>query len=122
MRKRVAYALLLSCLAATMAAGAPDKQHPAKAKEKINRHDPAFRNGYKDGWREGARDAAALSSTYNDHSDALYADANDGYTHQYGDYEAYRRLFRHGFEDGYRDGWNYNAGYYCPFGCAGGGP
>ena len=122
MAQRVIFALLLGAVFAVGALGQPNHHHDAKAKIKIDRHDPAFRNGYQDGWREGAQDAAALSNTYNDESGSLYADANDGYTHQYGDFENYRKLFRHGYVDGYRDGWNYNAGYYCPFGCAGGGP
>jgi hypothetical protein len=121
MSHRVLCALLLGSALAASAFGLPD-HHPPKTKIKIDRHDPAFRKGYHDGWQQGAKDAAALSNTYNDQSSQMYADANDGYTHQYGDFETYRKLFRHGYVDGYRDGWNYNAGYYCPFGCAGGGP
>lgn len=122
MRHRVILAVLLGCAFVPGAYGLP-RQHPAKPpKTKVNRHDPAFRKGYKDGWREGAQDAAGLSSTYKDESGPLYVAADDGYTHQYGEFEDYRKLFRLGYIDGYRDGWNYNAGYYCPFGCAGGGP
>ena len=120
MNHRILCALLLGCVFAVGAYAVPSKQHKAKAK--IDRHDPAFRTGYLDGWREGAKDSAALSNSYNDQSSQTYADANDGFSHQYGDFEKYRALFRHGYVDGYRDGWNYNAGYYCPFGCAGGGP
>ncbi len=120
MSHRMLWALFLGCALAVSAFGLPD--HHPKTKTKIDRHDPAFRKGYLDGWREGAKDAAALSNTYNDQFSQLYADANDGYTHQYGEFEKYRKLFRSGYVDGYREGWNYNAGYYCPFGCAGGGP
>ena len=114
--------LLLGIVCTSGALALPQKRHGDKSKAKIDRHDPAFRTGYLDGWREGAKDSAALSNSYNDQSSQTYADANDGYTHQYGDFKNYQKLFRNGYVDGYRDGWNYNAGYYCPFGCAGGGP
>jgi hypothetical protein len=83
--------------------------------------DPAFRAGYDDGYRLGANDAMANSTTYNDESSSVYRLATDGYSAQYGDLDKYQRLFRLGYIAGYKLGWDSNVGRYCGF-CGGGGP
>ena len=83
---------------------------------RVNRKDPAFRAGYDDGYRQGASDSAALSNRYSDESGPLYEQAIDGYTPQYGDRQAYQRLFRQGYVAGYKAGWDFNSGQYNPLG------
>jgi hypothetical protein len=123
MSGRVIRALFMSSALAASAVALPTKhQKDANAPTKAMRHDAAFRAGYGDGWGQGANDAEALSSSYKDESGPLFEEANDGYTHKYGDYETYRKLFRLGYIAGYKAGWDYNVGQYCSFGCAGGGP
>jgi len=89
---------------------------------KVDRKDPAFRAGFDDGYRQGANDSQALSSAYADESGPNYEQATDGYTTQYGDREAYQKLFRLGYVKGYKAGWDFNAGMYSCFGAGGGGP
>ena len=123
MSRRIAIIVLLASLFALVASASTGK-HPAdsKAKAKAGRQDPAFRAGYDDGYREGYRDAAALSNAYKDEVGALYEQASDGYTPQYGDREAYVRRFRRGYVAGYKSGWDFNSGQYCPTGCGAGSP
>ena len=123
MSQRIAIIVLLASLFVLVASASTSK-HPtdSKAKLKASRHDPAFRAGYDDGYREGYKDAAALSNAYKDEVGPLYEQASDGYTPQYGEHEAYQRRFRSGYVAGYKSGWDFNAGQYCPTGCGGGGP
>lgn len=100
---------LLSLPATALAANHRDH---AKSKVHINRKDPAFVQGYEDGYRQGSNDAHALSNVYRDESGPVYEQASDGYSAQYGDQEAYRRRFRRGYIDGYKAGWDFNAGAY----------
>ena len=122
MSRRIAVAVLLASLF-SLAASASTSKHPGeRPAAKAPHHDPAFRQGFDDGYREGAKDAAALSNVYQDRSSALYDQADDGYTQQYGDEARYQRLFREGYIRGYKAGWDFNAGQYCSLGCGGGGP
>ncbi len=119
---RIMCALLLGSAFAVGALGAPAKQHnDASAANKVNRHDPAFRAGYMDGYRQGANNSEALSPGYNDQSGPAYEQAIDGYTPQYGDQTTYQKLFRLGYIAGYKEGWDFNSGQYNPLGAGGGG-
>lgn len=115
-------ALLLGFAFAASAFGSPAKHHDASAaNSKINRHDPAFRVGYMDGYRQGSNDSAALSNSYSDESGPLYDQALDGYTPQYGDQATYQQMFRQGYIEGYKAGWDFNSGQYNPLGAGSGG-
>jgi len=120
---RIMCALLLGFSFAVGAFGSPTKHHddPSAAHSQVNRHDPAFRAGYMDGYRQGANDCEALANGYNDESGPLYDQALDGYTPQYGDPAAYQSLFRMGYIAGYKAGWDFNAGQYNSLGGGGGG-
>ena len=121
---RIVYVALITAAFAISALAAPSKHHnqrgPAITKE--IRHDPAFRKGFNDGYRQGANDSEALSNVYKDEVGPLYEQASDGYIPEYGDLASYQKLFRLGYVDGYKDGWDFNAGQYTPFGAGGGGP
>jgi hypothetical protein len=122
MKCRIVCALLLGSAFAAGAFGAPAKQHhDASAGNKVNRHDPAFRAGYMDGYRQGSNDSEGLSPGYNDQSGPAYEEAVDGYTPQYGDQATYQKLFRQGYIGGYKAGWDFNSGQYNPLGAGGGG-
>ena len=120
---RIVCALLLSVTFAVGAFAASPKHQKdsGAAHAKVNRHDPAFRAGYMDGYRQGSNDSEALSNSYKDESGPLYDQALDGYTPQYGDQATYQRLFRQGYIKGYKDGWDFNSGQYNPLGAGGGG-
>jgi hypothetical protein len=113
---RIIYALLLGSAFTVGALGAPAKHNDASAANKVNRHDPAFRAGYMDGYRQGANESAALAAGYNDQSGPAYEQAIDGYTPQYGDRTTYQTMFRLGYIAGYKSGWDFNAGRYSPLG------
>lgn len=122
MNSRLISALLLNMLMAVAASGAAAKHHdPGSAKTTINRHDPAFRIGYLDGYRQGSNDSEALSNSYRDESGPVYAQAEDGYSPQYGDLSHYQQVFRRGYIEGYKAGWDFNSGQYTPLGAGGGG-
>jgi hypothetical protein len=119
---RIMCALLLGSALAVGAFGSPAKHdNDASAANKVNRHDPAFRTGYMDGYRQGANDSEALSNGYRDESGPVYEEAIEGYTPQYGDRGTYQKLFRLGYIAGYKDGWDFNSGQYNPLGAGGGG-
>jgi len=115
--------LLLGTAFAVSAVAASPKhdKDPSAANSKVNRHDPAFRAGYMDGYHQGSNDSEALSNSYKDQSGPVYDQALDGYTPQYGDQATYERLFRLGYIAGYKDGWDFNSGQYNPLGAGGGG-
>jgi hypothetical protein len=121
MRYRIIGALLLGSALAVGALGAPAKHNNASAANKVNRHDPAFRTGYMDGYRQGANQSEALAAGYNDQSGPAYEEAIDGYTPQYGDRTTYQTLFRLGYIEGFKAGWDFNSGQYNPLGAGGGG-
>jgi len=122
MRIQILCGLLLAT-AFTAGAFAAPKHHndPSTAHSKGNRHDPAYRAGYMDGYRQGSNDSEALSTSYKDESGLVYDQALDGYTQQYGDQATYERRFRRGYIAGYKDGWDFNSGQYNPLGGGGGG-
>jgi hypothetical protein len=124
MNCRIACVLLLILTFAVGALASPRKHHQDShaVNSKVIRHDPAFRAGYMDGYRQGANDSAALSNSYRDESGPIYDEALDGYTPQYGDRATYQKLFRQGYIEGYKAGWGFNSGQYTPFGAGGGGP
>ncbi len=124
MRGRTICVLLFGVTFAVGAYAASPKHHKGSSAVnlKVNRHDPAFRTGYMDGYRQGSNDSAALSNSYKDESGALYDEALDGYTPHYGDQATYRKLFRLGYIAGYKDGWDFNSGYYTPLGAGDGAP
>ena len=121
MSRRSICVLLFGCAFALSAYAVPGrpKHQPSS---KIDHHDPAFRRGYDDGYRQGATDSAALSNAYKDEIGPAYDQATDGYTPQYGDQQAYQKLFRLGYVAGYKAGWDFNSGQFCSLGCGGGGP
>ena len=123
MNSRIIVALLLGILFAVAAFGSPAKhpKSPSSAKPKVNRHDPAFRTGYMDGYRRGANDSEALSNSYKDESGPAYDQADDGYSPQYGVLAGYQIMFRLGYIEGYKAGWDFNSGQYNPLGAGGGG-
>jgi len=120
---RTMFALLIGVGFAVNAFAASPKHNkdPKAAHAKVNRHDPAFRAGFMDGYRQGSNDSEALSNSYRDESGPVYGEALDGYTPQYGDQAAYQQLFRRGYIAGYKDGWDFNSGQYNPLGAGGGG-
>ena len=119
---RIVCALLLGSAFAAGAFGSPAKHHnDTSAANKVNRHDPAFRAGYMDGYRQGSNASEALANSYNDQSGPAYEQALDGYTPQYGDQATYQKLFRLGYIVGYKAGWDFNAGQYNPLGGGGNG-
>ena len=124
MGHRMTTVTLLASLFAFSAYASPGRhpKDPNAPNLKLVRHDPAFRAGFDDGYRQGANDSAALSNAYQDEAGRLYDQATDGYTLQYGDQEAYQKVFRLGYVAGYKAGWDFNAGQYCALGCGGGGP
>ena len=115
---RIALVLLVGAAFAVGAFAAPPQHHEkARAADvKVDRHDPAFRTGYMDGYRQGANDSQALSSSYKDQSGPVYEEALDGYTPEYGDRATYELRFRRGYIAGYKDGWDFNSGKYSPLG------
>jgi len=115
--------LLLGVTFAVGASAASPKHQkdPGAVNMKAIRHDPAFRTGYMDGYRQGSNDSEALSNAYKDESGPLYDQALDGYTPQYGDQATYQQLFRLGYIEGYKAGWDFNSGQYNPLGAGGGG-
>jgi len=104
-------ALVLGLIFVVGAFGASPKHHrdPSAVNSKVNRHDPAFRAGYMDGYRQGSNDSAALSNSYKDENGPLYDEALDGYTPQYGDQATFQKLFRQGYIAGYKAGWDFMA-------------
>ena len=117
----LAAALLALPSGATAASPETPNHASAKSNAKQIRHDPAFRAGYDDGYRQGANDSLRNSNVYRDESGAVYENASDGYAAQYGDLQQYRKLFRLGYVDGYKAGWDFNVGQYCGM-CGPGGP
>ncbi len=79
----------------------------------VDTNSPAYRNGYEEGYRQGANDSAA-NANYGDTSSPAYNLGTAGYQPQYGDMENYQKLFRRGYIEGYKAGWHFNAGVYCP--------
>ncbi len=92
MNRRVGCVPLVVLTFVTGALGSPSKRHRDSRADnsKVIRHDPAFGTGYMDGYRQGAKDSAALSNSYRDESGPVYDDALDGYTPQYGDLRDHR--------------------------------
>ncbi|MFZ3211790.1 MAG: hypothetical protein WA188_09755 [Terriglobales bacterium] len=113
-RRRWILVFAVTCALGVFAS--PDKNPPHNNAVRVNRHDPAFRAGYMEGYRQGAGDSEALSNSYRDESGPAYAEATDGYTTQYGDKEVYQQRFRLGYIAGYKAGWDFNAGLYNPLG------
>jgi len=107
--------------ASTLVASPKHNKDPKTAHSKVNRHDVAYRTGFKAGYREGSNDSEALSNSYRDESGPLYGEALYGYTPQYGDQAAYQELFRQGYIAGYKEGWDFNSGQYNPLGAGGSG-
>jgi hypothetical protein len=67
-------------------------------------HDPAFRNGYADGYTAGLNDGRRR------HRDAPFASgrfrsADHNYRREYGPRDAYRFNYRDGFREGYERGY-----------------
>ena len=65
---------------------------------------PAYDNGYREGIKEGEKDARSRDAfEFRDEGD--WRDADNGYRGNYGDRSRYQRVFRDGFETGYADGY-----------------
>jgi hypothetical protein len=109
--KTLVLAITLALLPVGVTAANRSSDHP-KSKIHNVRKDPAFVRGYADGYREGSKDAHALSNAYRDESGPIYEQAGDGYTPQYGDEATYKRRFRRGYVEGYKAGWDFDAGAY----------
>jgi len=118
---RIMCTLLVGATFAVGAFASPTKQHndPSPAHLKMGRHDPAFRSGYDDGYRQGANDAESVALAYTDESGQAYDQALDGYTSGYGDQVTYQRRFRRGYIAGYKAGWDFFSGQYTPLGAGG---
>jgi hypothetical protein len=72
----------------------------------------AYDNGFRDGFRNGERDARDRRDFRVDR-DGDYRSADDGYRREGGyDRDQYRRSFRRGYESGYRDGFERMARSY----------
>jgi hypothetical protein len=65
----------------------------------------AYDNGYREGLARG-RDDARRGREFSYARDDEYRDADKGYRRQYGNRDAYRRMFRQGFQAGYTESFN----------------
>ena len=68
-------------------------------------------NGYRDGLREGAKDAAD-GDGYNPFGEHAYKDGATGYISKYGNRGAYQRLYRQSFMRGYKESFDRYLGNY----------
>jgi hypothetical protein len=71
----------------------------------------AHLNGYRDGLREGAKDAAD-GDGYNPFGEHAYKDGATGYISKYGNRSAYQRFYRQSFVRGYRESFDRYLGNY----------
>lgn len=67
-------------------------------------------NGYRDGLREGAKDARDGDS-YNPFGEHAYKDGATGYISKYGNREAYQQTYRQSFVRGYKESFDRYLGY-----------
>lgn len=67
-------------------------------------------NGYRDGAREGAKDARDGDS-YNPFGEHAYKDGATGYISKYGNREAYQQTYRQSFVRGYKESFDRYLGY-----------
>lgn len=68
-------------------------------------------NGYRDGLREGGRDAGD-GDAYNPFGEHAYKDAATGYISKYGNRDAYQQLYRQSFMRGYKESFDRYLGSY----------
>lgn len=67
-------------------------------------------NGYRDGQREGAKDARD-GDAYNPFGEHAYRDGATGYISKYGDRQFYQQIYRQSFVRGYRESFGRYLGY-----------
>ena len=68
-------------------------------------------NGYRDGLREGAKDATD-GDRYDPFGEHAYKDGATGYISKYGNRAAYQRLYRQSFVRGYKESFDRYLGNY----------
>ena len=66
--------------------------------------DPAFAQGYDEGYYRGRADAQSRHR-YDARKHRAYRQADSGYHRRYGPRDAYRQIYRRGFTDGYEEGY-----------------
>lgn len=65
----------------------------------------AYDRGYREGAKEGEKDARQ-GRYFEFERDGKYRDADAGYKREFGDRDAYRRVFRQGYATGYTDAYS----------------
>lgn len=68
-------------------------------------------NGYRDGLREGSRDAQD-GDAYNPFGEHVYKDGATGYISKYGNRNAYQQIYRQSFVRGYKESFDRYLGNY----------
>ena len=98
--------LMLGSPASAQLAGTIDSNRPAYADEARQPYNEsrrvAYDNGYRDGVKEGERDARGRNA-FNYQDERTWQRADNGYHRSFGDRERYQQSFRTGFAAGYSD-------------------
>jgi flagellar biosynthesis/type III secretory pathway protein FliH len=98
--------LLFSSPASAQLAGLSDMNRPSYADEARQPYNEsrrvAFDNGYREGVKEGDRDARSRN-TFNYQDERTWQRADKGYHRSFGDRQRYEQTFRSGFASGYSD-------------------
>lgn len=100
--------LLMLALAGPGLAQMAPARHPQPMQPAATATDPAYMNGYREGYQAGAHDRAN-SAAFNYRKFLAYQQALDGYQANTGNQSAYQSAFRSGFQDGYTDGFDGHA-------------
>jgi flagellar biosynthesis/type III secretory pathway protein FliH len=113
----VAVGLALAAPASAQIAGRSDWGYADEARQPYNEsRRVAYDNGYREGVREGERDARSRD-TFNYQDERTWQRADKGYHRSFGDRQRYAQSFRTGYAAGYSDSYrryapNYGYGGY----------
>jgi hypothetical protein len=98
-------ALSVAAPASAQIGGRPDWNYSDEAPQPYyESRRVAYDNGYREGAREGERDARGRDR-FDFRDERTWQRADKGYHRSYGDRSRYEQLFRNGFEAGYADGY-----------------
>src|SRR5262245_14618467 len=98
-----AVAIALSALASTACATGYAYSQPRPYYDYREMERRAYDNGFREGVRVGEHDARD-NRRYEPSRHGEWRSADDGYRHEFGNRDVYRRNFRGGFEAGYSQG------------------